>query len=153
MKPFLNRCRGFSLYEMVVALSLMTTLLFLATHLFHADFRLIQDAEASQRGAARIDHALAALRRDVWASESASVKTSQSLVLQLRDGTVTWTSDADGGVKRVQTGAADEQSWPATPPITFSAEGPVVLLHIGRKGAEANVELTSESQSLRGGVR
>ena len=134
--------RGFTLVEMLFYLGLIGLFMSAATQLFHISFKTIRATELAQTQAARIDHLLAALRRDAW--DARKVQSSdRDLSLELGpDRSVVWTLSSDGGMIRIgRRGGqpAEEREWKNLPAMKFekSASG-IVLIVAGER-----VELAS----------
>ena len=122
--------RAFTLPELLVTLALLTLFLNAATHLFHSSFGMIRAAETSQSDAAKFDHFLAALRRDVWEARQLSLKDSRELSLKTFAGRqVVWVREESAITRTIGDGeAADKQAWKGMPPMEFELKGQIVTL-------------------------
>jgi len=114
--------RGFTLYEMLVALGLSTLLFGLAGELFNANFKVIGKSEVLSRQTAQIDSAMFRLRRDVWSAGQIIVPNPTSVSLVHPDGgKVSWAVAADGSVQRTDADG-HTMTWPIGIPWTFRAD-------------------------------
>jgi prepilin-type N-terminal cleavage/methylation domain-containing protein len=152
MKPSTRlRPRAFTLMEMLMALSLLTLFLSVATQIFHSSFKLMESATASDTQAARFDHALAALRRDVWESQRQTV-SDHELSLEFPDKRrIVWTASEDEGLSRTEQSAGttdDERHWPQLTSMNFESAGPTVTLVVIGKWSHERVEMIAPMRLL-----
>jgi prepilin-type N-terminal cleavage/methylation domain-containing protein len=139
----IGRRPGFTLLEMIMALALLGAFMTAATRLFYVSFRTIHSTELSRNQAARMDHFLAELRRDVWAARRATVSESGELALELEGRRITW-SAAEGGVHRLEAGPQQQEAvrtWTSMPKMRFAATPSGVELLVSTAQGDERIEL------------
>jgi len=136
-----HRRRGFTLLELIMALGLMAAFMTASTRLFQVSFRTIRLTELSRNQAARLDHCLAELRRDVWAAQHASVSNTGELALEPEGRRITW-SAAEGTVRRVEPSRQEtSRTWTPMPAMKFATTLAGVELIVATAQGEERIEL------------
>jgi len=136
-----GRRRGFTLLELIMALGLMAAFMTASTRLFQVSFRTIRSTEMSRNQAARMDHCLAELRRDVWAARRASVSDTGELALEVDGRRITW-SVAEGIVRRIEASAKETtRMWTPMPKMKFVAIPAGVELLVSTDQGEERIHL------------
>jgi prepilin-type N-terminal cleavage/methylation domain-containing protein len=124
----MSRRRGFTLYEILIALALFLIVLDTAGQLFNSVFKLTADNQRLGRQTSRIDSALRQLRGDTWGCSNIAVGDSHSVELTVAKGKVAWLLNTDGSVQRTGPDSQSEQ-WPAIGrDWTFASEGPALVV-------------------------
>ncbi len=95
------RNRGFTLLEIIMALSLLLIFFGVAGELFKSTLMLSYDSRELSNQNSRIDSAIFQLRRDVWNASRMTVSGNKSVDLSSSDGIkITWNVNLDNGVTR-----------------------------------------------------
>ena len=153
------RRAGFTLFEVMLALTMLSTFGLVAMKLVSTSLRVSHDAGNASNLTLRFDGALDQIRRDVWGATK--IETPDALTLRVETGaaegvSITWSVADDGSLVRA-VGAADDsrQEWSGVARgITFEADGPVLLLvePPGPGGDRRRVPLASQVALARGGT-
>jgi prepilin-type N-terminal cleavage/methylation domain-containing protein len=140
------RSRGLTLIELVMVLGLVGVCILIAGQVFRASFQAIDGTAKSDWRNTGFDHAMAALRRDIWASRKSNSEKPGELRLLIDDDRVILWSTTDSAFTRLeQRGQAvtDSRRWTNLPPATFAADGPSVTLTIAGKSGDERIEMIS----------
>jgi len=93
--------------EILVALGLLTVFALLATRLFVASMRTIDQSSQRIDTLIRFDGMMRALRADVWSATAIDRVTENTLIVKTGDaGTVRWTIGPHGELTRTANGQA-----------------------------------------------
>ena len=137
------RSRGMSLLEVIMTLGLFSVFLTLSGQVFRSSIMSMDGVAAAESGAAGIDHALAALRWDVWVSGRIEANP-QSLTIQTGgNGKVKW-STGDGVLTREERHGdtlIDTREWRKMPAIAWEVSGPTVTLIVTTPHGVERVEM------------
>jgi prepilin-type N-terminal cleavage/methylation domain-containing protein len=143
-----RRRRGFTVIELIMALGLMAAFMTASTRLFQVSFRTIRSTEMSRNQAARLDHCLAELRRDVWAAQRASISNTGELALELEGRRITW-SAAEGTVRRSDASPQETtRTWTPMPAMKFAPTSAGVELNFATAQGEERIELVRSLSSM-----
>ena len=139
-----TRSHAFTLMELIMVLTLIAILLTVATQIFQSSFRLINGSAAMEARAASFDHAMAALRRDVWDCRGFN-STGRELQLVLPDNRrVIWATRDDGALIRSETtttSPSDVRRWADLPHFQFAGKGTSLTLIVTTKSGDEFIEL------------
>lgn len=120
--------RGFSLLELLFALSLLGTFALISTRLFTASFKVMWQTSQASEIPMRFDAAISTLRSDVAAAASIDVPDTHSLILHDAAGkTIQWHCDNQHDISRHD--AVAQRSWDVGQTIEFQRDGAIVLIH------------------------
>lgn len=142
------RSRGFTLYEVLIAIGVMMLAINLSVELFRVNFKLVHQTELLTATTSGIDSALYHLRQDTWGSGRIVVGDPKSVALTQDDGKqIVWGIDADGTLKRNAGGVVTQ--WPVAKGWTFATNGAFLTISEGkslpeRSAAAGSVELVSQ---------
>ena len=106
------RQRGIMIYEMMLALSLLSTFAVGATYLFRSSLRVTAHADESVERASRFDDAIGQLRRDVWGA--AKFEASDARMVRIEragEPPITWSIDKAGTLIRASGADSDRREW------------------------------------------
>jgi prepilin-type N-terminal cleavage/methylation domain-containing protein len=120
--------RGFSLIEVLLALSLLGVFLLIASRVIVANFHTQAANLAAEGNTARFDRAVIMLREDVANSKSVEMPEAAVLRIHLPDNqTVEWRADHHS----LSRSASDNRTWDIVQSLKFKLDGAVVLLSDG----------------------
>ena len=138
------RSRGFMLWEMIFVLGLFSIFMTVAARIFHSSFMLIGATSSLEMQAAGFDHAIAALRRDVWQSRRAAAE-ARKLTLELPgDRRVEWSATEQGGLIRTEkigSTLPDIQRWTNLPALAFTQQASAITIIAATKGRNESIEM------------
>jgi len=139
--------RGFTLIEMVAAISLLAVVSVLMTQVFSSSMKAIREATERQDTAWRYDHVVAALQRDAQSALTLTVRNSQVLELDCGGGDRRqWVISSDSLTRKAISGV---NTWKKIPgEITFNQRGSSVLVHV--PAAAGDVVLASPGMLVGG---
>jgi prepilin-type N-terminal cleavage/methylation domain-containing protein len=135
--------RGFTLVEVLVALSLLTIFFALAGVVFNSTISLSSGSAELCNRTSQIDSAVSEFRRDVWNSSHLTADEQKSVELEFSDGgRISWAIDPLQGVTRSDS-RGDKMRWSGVgEKWLLSVDGPCLSI---RDGAD---ELRLPSQIL-----
>lgn len=120
--------RGFSLLELLFALSLLGTFALIATRLFTSSFKVMWQTSQASEIPMRFDAAISTLRSDVESAASIDAPDAHSLVVHDTAGkTIRWQCDGQHEMSRQDRIA--QRTWDIGQTIEFQREGAIVLVH------------------------
>ena len=98
----------------------------------------------------RVDAAVAALRRDVWAATAVRTEGDRLVVEQPGGVAIRWQWAEDGTLTRTAVNGPP-QAWPGLPRMTFTAAGPLVTLAVPPTEGQPEERAVFASQRLLAG--
>lgn len=120
--------RGFSLTEMLLAISLLGVFMLIASRVIVANVRAQGSNLAAEANTARFDRAVIMLREDVAHSKSVEMPEPATLRIHLANNqTVDWYTDHQSLARK----ASDNRAWDIGQTLKFKLDGAVVLLSDG----------------------
>jgi prepilin-type N-terminal cleavage/methylation domain-containing protein len=120
--------RGFSLIEVLLALSLLGVFLLIASRVIVANIHAQTANLTAEGNTARFDRAVIALRADVANSKSVEMPEPAVLRIHLADNqTIEWRADHHSLIRS----ASDNRTWDVGQSLNFKLDGAVVLLSDG----------------------
>jgi len=120
--------RGFTLVEILLAVSLLGVFTLLASRLLGANMRITQGTLTADSNTARFDRAIRMLRTDVAASDS--IESSAPGVVRIRNSanqTVEWKTAGNSVSRSIGT---ETREWEVGQPLHLKLDGAVVLLSV-----------------------
>ena len=100
---FFSRCRGFTITEVLMTLSLLVMFFAAAGEMFKSTVLVDRESQVFSDRASRVDSAMFQLRRDVWGSGRVAAR-GRWVELANSGGEIVWRIDSDGGVTRTDVG-------------------------------------------------
>jgi prepilin-type N-terminal cleavage/methylation domain-containing protein len=143
----MNHRRGFTLVEILLAISLLGAFMLIASRVLEENFHVDSDLAMAQNTSARFDHAVRAMRDDVL--HSVSIELSGAHMIRLKSSeqqTIEWTADHDS-LSRKATGQTS--TWHVGQPMSITLDQAVVLLCI----TPSNQIAMASAQSCSGGAK
>ncbi|HZZ43170.1 MAG TPA: prepilin-type N-terminal cleavage/methylation domain-containing protein [Tepidisphaeraceae bacterium] len=146
MKPSPTKSRAFTLIEMMMVLSLLTTFFLLSAKLFTSLFRQVRDTSAAQNDTASFDSALTQLRADIWSADSLQTD-GPTLLITHASQTIAWSAITPTSFTRTDLASSRHWPLPANTHLSFSLPTPTLLdLHLN----DDTLLIPNESSSLKG---
>ena len=147
--------RGYFLFELIMALALLSVLAVLLGDLFMVSVGAMQKSSKRDNLLHRMDSAVGSLRRDVWAAEKISVSGVGVVTLEMPSGEkVSWwmpeIEEKDGLLSRTVSRndqVVQSQLWTDLPEMRFSSDRTMLKLSV-RSGPGRDDSLTLVSQPM-----
>jgi type II secretory pathway pseudopilin PulG len=145
--------RGFSIWELLIVIGLMSVLGVISQRLFVGAFRTMQAAHAAETAEMRFDHAMLRLRADCWSARQISADGLSATLTRTGRPAITWRFTTTGDLSRREGDST--VTWPdVSRSARFSVAAPalVVSLPDGFSAHESQIKLVSQLQLAGGGV-
>jgi hypothetical protein len=150
------KCRGFSIWEMLVVIILMGAVGVILPRAFTGTMRVVREAPAASNAIATSHAMLDTLRPDVWsANETAAAADGQSLRISVAGRQVNWTvrslqTDNGPAIEVMRVSGDERRSWNlAAVTMRFEPSPAGVLVRFGPPPAgDDSILLVSELARL-----
>lgn len=124
-----TRC-GLTLFEMLVALSLLAVVGLVTAQLFRGTINVHRETSAAHDALSRSQRLADRLRRDAWGAAAIESVDGKLRLTDVGGVAVAW--GVEEGTTLVRESGDEPHRWQMGMPVSLAAEGPAVVLRLGK---------------------